>query len=280
MKSNLPVLILRGIVLLPKNEIRLEFDNYISKNIIDVSELFHDSNILVVSNPDLIEEEIDIKKLPKIGVVAKINHRMELPNGKTRVIITGIKRVKIHEYLNTNKKFDIMESIVSDFEEICIDPNEENILIKKISRELEKFVKSVPCMSNSVLGVISSNSNLSSLTDLVAPFLPINLNRLNEYLLETNCKIRSEFLLSDIYKEMQMYEIEKNIDLKVKQGIDESQKEYVLREKIKVIKEELGDTNSKDVEIDNIRKKMQNMNLPENVKNRNNSEIKKKKKLF
>ena len=65
MKINLPVLILRGIVLLPNNDIRLEFDNSTSKNIIDVSEMFHDSNILVISNPDLIEEEPDLKKLPK-----------------------------------------------------------------------------------------------------------------------------------------------------------------------------------------------------------------------
>ena len=118
MKINLPVLILRGIVLLPNNDIRLEFDNSTSKNIIDVSEMFHDSNILVISNPDLIEEEPDLKKLPKLGVIAKINNRMDLPNGKTRVVISGIRRARVHELLNTNKQFDIMESIVSNIENI------------------------------------------------------------------------------------------------------------------------------------------------------------------
>lgn len=275
MKINLPVLILRGIVLLPNNDIRLEFDNSTSKNIIDVSEMFHDSNILVISNPDLIEEEPDLKKLPKLGVIAKINNRMDLPNGKTRVVISGIRRARVHELLNTNKQFDIMESIVSNIENIKIDPNEENILVKKLCRELEKFVKVVPTMSNSLLATISTINNLSKLTDIVAPFLPLSLNRLNEYLLENDSKKRCEYLLSDIYRETQMYEIEKEIDLKVKQGIDESQKEFILREKIKTIKEELGDTNSKDIEIDIIREKISNLNIPQKVEERIENELKK-----
>ena len=275
LKINLPVLLLRGIVLLPNNEIRLEFDNSVSKNIIDVSELFHDGNILVVSNPDLIEEQPDLRNLPKIGVIAKINNKIELPNGKTRVIITGIRRARVHEFLNTNKNFDIMESIVSNIETSKLEQIEENILIQKVSRELEKFIKNVPTMSNSVLGVISHMNSLSKITDVVAPFLPIPLNRLNEYLLETDIKKRCEFLLSDIYKQMQVYKIEKEIDTKVKQGIDESQKEYVLREKIKVIKEELGDTNSKDIEIDLIKQKMLELNLPVKIKKRLDSELKK-----
>lgn len=275
MKINLPVLILRGIVLLPNNDIRLEFDNSTSKNIIDVSEMFHDSNILVISNPDLIEEEPDLKKLPKLGVIAKINNRMDLPNGKTRVVISGIRRARVHELLNTNKQFDIMESIVSNIENIKIDPNEENILVKKLCRELEKFVKVVPTMSNSLLATISTINNLSKLTDIVAPFLPLSLNRLNEYLLENDSKKRCEYLLSDIYRETQMYEIEKEIDLKVKHGIDESQKEFILREKIKTIKEELGDTNSKDIEIDIIREKISNLNIPQKVEERIENELKK-----
>ena len=274
-KSNLPVLILRGIVLLPHNEIRLEFDNVASKNIIDVSEMFHDSNILVVSNPDLLEEEPDLRNLPKVGVVSKISHRMELPNGKTRVIITGTERVKVHEYLNVNKNFDIIESIVSPFQQIEMDQQEEKILIKKVIHEMEIFVKTVPNMSNSVLGIIKTIKTLSDLTDLIAPFLPINLYRLNEYLIEINPKTRCEFILSDIYKEKEMFEIEKNIDLKVKQGLDETQKEYILREKIKLIKEQLGDVNSKDAEIDQIRNKMLELQLPDHVKARLELELNK-----
>ena len=78
-KTNLPVILLRGLILLPNNEIRLEFDNDLSKNIIDVSELFHDNMLLVVSSLNPLEEIPEEKDLPKMGVVAKITNKIELP---------------------------------------------------------------------------------------------------------------------------------------------------------------------------------------------------------
>ena len=114
-KTNLPVILLKGIILLPNNDIRLEFESNESKNIIDVSELFHDNEILVVSTMESLAKP-DCEKLPKIGIISKITHKMELPNGKTRVIITGKKRAKVHEYLNLNNNFEVIESIISNIE--------------------------------------------------------------------------------------------------------------------------------------------------------------------
>ena len=108
MKTNLPVILLRGLVLLPHNEIRLEFDNDESKNIIDVAELFHDGHLLVTSYKDELEETPNKNELPKIGVIGKISHRMELPNGKTRVVIKGQRRAEVFDYLNVNTN-DILE---------------------------------------------------------------------------------------------------------------------------------------------------------------------------
>ena len=113
-KENLPVIILKGIILLPNNEIRLEFDNTPSSNVIDISEMFHDNEILVVNQNNPLEEMPDKSDLPKIGIISKITHKVELPNGKTRIIIKGIKRASIHEYLNHSS--DIIESIISEIE--------------------------------------------------------------------------------------------------------------------------------------------------------------------
>ena len=274
-KTNLPVLILRGIVLLPNNDIRLEFDNSLSKSIIDVSELFHESNILVVSNPDLMEENPNINSLPKIGVISKISHRIELPNGKTRVVITGLTRAKVYEYLNVNREMETIESIVSTIEQVHLDELEESILRKKVTRELETFIKNVPTMSNSVLGTIATIKTLSNFTDVIAPFLPISLDRLYDYLKENDPKKRCEYLLSDIYNESEMFEIEKEIDQKVKHSIDDTQKEFILREKIRVMKEELGETSSKDEEVLNIRNKIEELDLNSNIKSRIELELKK-----
>ena len=252
-KTNLPVIILKGIILLPNNDIRLEFSNDESKNIIDVSEMFHDNEILVVSILDQTQQKLEVEKLPKIGVIASISHRIELPNGKTRVIITGKKRAQIHEYLNLNNNLEVLESIVSSIEKEKIEEQEELGIIRKIYKEIETSVKKLPNMSNSVMALIINSTDLSKMTDIIAPFLPIDNKRLNQYLLELKSTNRAKFILEDLYKENELYEIDKKIDANVKKSIDNNQKEFILREKIKTIKQELGEENFKDDEINELK---------------------------
>ena len=260
--------------MLPNNEIRLEFDNDLSRNIIDISELFHDNMLLVVNSLNPLEESPKEDDLPEIGIVSKITQKIDLPNGKTRVIIKGINRANINEILNLNKASEVLESIVSNIEEEHIEKTEENIMVHKIYRELENYVKKVPYISNSILSLIINICELSKVTDIVAPHLPVNNDRLLEYLNECKASKRGEMILEDIYKEQEMFEIEKKIDLKVKQNIDDSQKEYLLREKIKLIKEELGDTTLKDDEIDELKLKIKELKAPEKIKDRLNEELK------
>ena len=96
MQQNLPVILLKGLTLLPSNEIRLEFDNDFSKTIIDVAKIFHNDLIVVATQINYLEENPDINDLPKVGVIGKINHKLDLPNGKTRVVIEGLRRVYIN----------------------------------------------------------------------------------------------------------------------------------------------------------------------------------------
>ena len=278
-KTNLPVILLKGIVLLPNNDIRLEFNNDDSKNIIDVSELFHDNEILVVSNIKITEKKPDTKDLPRIGVVSKITHKMELPNGKTRVIIKGIYRAKIHEYLNLNNSFEVLESILSKIPDEKIEEKEETVLIKKLYQEVEICAKTIPKMSNSVLSLIINSTNLSKMTDIIVPFIPIETNRQNEYLVETKSSNRAKMILEDLYNEKEIYEIDKKIDANIKKTLDDSQKEFILREKIRSIKEELGEANLKDDEIEKIKEKIQKLKAPKNIKERLNEELKKYENL-
>ncbi len=278
-KTNLPVILLRGLVLLPNNEIRLEFDNDLSKNIIDVSELFHDNMLLVVSASNPLEEMPEEKDLPNIGVISKIINKIELPNGKTRVIIRGISRAYINEYLNLKHPSEVLESIVTQVEEKKIDFKMEKIMINKIKRELEVYIKKVSYISNSILSLVSGISSLSKLTDVVGPHILIDNNRLLNYLKETDCEIRGEMILEDIYSEEESFEVEKKIELKVKRNLEDNQKEYLLREKLKLIKEELGEINCKEEEIDNIKDKIDNLDINQKIKDKLNSELKKYESL-
>ena len=259
-KINLPVIVLKGIILLPNNDIRLEFQDNETKNIIDVSEMFHDNKLLVIGQIDTIEESTNISELPKIGVISKINHKVKLPNGNIRVTISGISRAYVHEYMNLNNKPDVAT---------------EPIILKKLYNEFEKHIRIVPYITNSILSTLVTVKTLSQMTDIIANQISSTNERLNEYLLTFDINTRVEMVLKDIYQEQEMYKIEKELEQKVKKSIDNSQKEYFLREKIKVIREELGDVSSKDEEIDGLREKLNALDAPKHIKDRLNNEIRK-----
>lgn len=274
-KTNLPVIILKGLVLLPNNDIRIEFDDDVSKNIIDVSELFHDNNILVISQIDPLEEDPDIKDLPRVGVIAKINHKMELPNGRLRVVINGIKRAYVHEYMDLNRTSEVLESIVSENVENNITKKEEEVITNKIKRELDAFVKEVPYVSNSILSITKNVKSIDKLTDLIVPVLDIPISRMQAYLNELDAKVRAKMILEDIYQSKAMLAIERQIDGKVKKSLDKSQKDFILRERIKAMKEELGDINSKDDEVEKLYQQLTLLNASTSIKDKIKGEIKK-----
>lgn len=276
-KINLPVIILKGIVLLPNNDIRLEFDKTLNKNVLDVAEFFHDNKLLVVNQINSLEESLKISELPKIGVISKISHKMELPNGNIRITISGLSRGYIHEYLDINKDVDSLESIVSEVMEINPDVTEEPIILKKLYKEFENHIKIVPYLTNSILSTLTNVKTLSKMTDILATQVSQINERLDEYLNTFDINVRAQMVLKDIYEQREMFKIEKNIEQKVKKSIDDNQKEYFLKEKIKVIKEELGE--DKDDEIEKLRQRTLELNAPDKIKKRLNEELKKYESL-
>lgn len=269
-KINLPVLVLKGITLLPNNDIRVEFDNDGSKGIIDEAELFHDNRILVVHQNNVSEEKND---LPKIGIIAKISHKLELPNGSLRVVITGMNRAQVVEYLNQNKSGETLESIVVKLNESDIPAETEKMYMDKLYKEFERYTKQIPYVSNSALGTVSNTKSLNKITDIIVPYLQIENERNLEYVYETNCVKRLEMILEDIYHEMEVFEIEQEIDEKIKKDLDDNQKEYILRQKIKVIKEELGESSIKDDDVSSLKRQIEMLKAPEKVKERLYNEV-------
>lgn len=265
-KYNLPVILLKGIVLLPQNTLKLEFDNKnIDNNVIDMALLFHNGYILVVS-------EYSSSNIPKIGILSKIENNIKLPNGNIRVDIKGLRRVRTLEFLNPNKIKEPLESIVSEIELKKID-NEE-IIINKLMKEIKSYIKNIPYISNSIISLIENEKNLDRFTDIVVPTLISSKDRILEYLNNSDPLKRSEMLLQDIYQEKEIFKIERNLDMRVKKEMDDTQKEFLLREKMKIIKEELGDTLNKENEIDNLKKKIDELNCPPKVKERLSLELK------
>ena len=261
-KYNLPVILLKGIILLPHNTLKLEFDSKnLDNNVIDMSLLFHDSYILVVSEYK--------EKNTKIGVLSKLDNILQLPNGNTRVDLKGIRRLNIVEFLNF-KSNDPLESIVSEIEIEKVD--NEQIIINKLKKELKLYVNNIPYISNGVLSIVDKTTSLDKFTDLVVPNIINDKDRLLDYLNNVSPISRGEMLLKDIYEEKEMFQIERNLDLKVKKEMDETQKQFFLREKMKILKEELGDS-SKENDFDKLKKRIDDLDCPIKIKEKLNYEL-------
>ena len=269
-KQNLPALILKGIILLPNNDLKIDLDKNAVKDILDEAEYFHDNKILIVNGIEL-EEQININKLPKIAVLAKVIHKIEIPNNKIRFEVSGIKRVKVKEYLNIDNN---LETIVEDIEENLEEKDKEKTYIDKLKRELNEYIKEIPYASNSILNPIKDISDLGMLTDIIAPYITIDANRLSEYLNELDIKKRFIKLLQDINDEINNFQIDVEIEKEIQREIDKSQKEYILREKVKVIKQELGEESLKEEEIQKLTESVNKLKANEEVKNKIKSEIK------
>ena len=265
MKFNLPVIVLKGTIILPEAEIKLEFEDEVSKNIIEEAELFHDNNLLIVTQNG-IDENIIINELPNIGTIAHITRKLELPNGKVRIVLKGVKRAQVLEYLNISK--DSLESIVSSIRNPYIDEETNKGLLRKLNVELENYINKVPYMSNSLLSLISDTTDLNKITDIIVNYLPIDISKKLEYLLEVSPVKRVEMILQDMYKEEQLFNIEKSIDTKVKKELDNDEKNFYLKEKIKLLKSELGEISPKEEEIENLRKSVEELNASEEIKDK------------
>lgn len=269
-KINLPAILLKGNILLPQSELRLEFDNDSSKNIIEISEYFHNNLLFIITQIDPLEDHPKISDYPKIGTISRIEHKLELPNGKTRVVIKGLDRATAYNYIQTD---DRIESIIEQSEENIIQEEKEMTLMRKLSHEVQDYIKEIPYVSNSMLSLLQNTKSLSEMTDIVTENIPITSERKRMYLENFDPISRMEMLLTDIYSQKQMYEIEKDIENKVKQNLDRSQKEYLIKEKINILQKELGISDVRKEDIEKIRNQM-NSNVPKHIYNKIETEIK------
>lgn len=265
MNQNLPVILLNGTILMPYDDIKVEFSDEASKNIIDEADYFHNNEILIVTK-NYIGKNIITESLPNIGTLAKVVRKLELPNGKIRAQIKGIERIEVLEYIKIDD--ETLESIVSKIPECGINKEEEQGIIKKLYTELEQYTEELPYMSNGMLARISNCTNLGEMTDIIVSNLPLdNIKKFN-YLIEKDPVKRAEMILEDIYKEQQLYNLESDIDTKVKQELDKDQKDFYLKEKIKHLKRELGEISPKEEEIIKLRNRLEKLDLNEQIRNK------------
>ena len=266
----LPVLVLKNIILFPQSEIRIELENDKDKELISLAESYYNKHILVVHPNDMFNENISVDDYPKIGVLGYINMKLDLPNNKTRIVIRGLNRVQVKNY---EKSDNFVTSVIDEIHYKKLDKYEEIAFSRSLIKQVEYYIEQNPNMSNSVLSQILGINDIDKITDVLVMSIPGTYERKLEYLNEIDPTNRVMMLLEDINQELKIIKLEQRIEEKVNTNIEKSQRDFILQEKIKAIKEELGVSYDKDTEIDNIRSKMNDISLPDKVRERLDIEI-------
>ena len=270
MKSNkLGVLLVNDMVLFPGAEIRFEIDNLEQRQIISVAEATEEKEILVVNPIENNLDSLDITMLPTVGVVASLKLKMDIPNGKTKIVLKGLRRVKVDSYYLNNSYYEATtKKLVKR-----IDKEDEAMYRDILIKGFDKYIENVPYVSNAIMAQLKYVEKLEEMTDMIANFLPISYDKKKKYILESSPILRTTMLIEDMNDDIKYVELERKIEQEVEKELNDTQKEFFLREKIKTIQKELGDVSSKEDEVERLEKKLRSLKCSKRVKDRIKREI-------
>ena len=267
MDEKLLVMIINDMVIFPNNEVRIEYDNNYDKQMVDIVDKIED-NLMLIVNP-INDDNIDVTSFPKYGILGRLKLKMNVPNGKTRIVIEGLDRVEISSYEEFGNYFKANYNLI----EFGEDTEEERAYFKILVKSLENYISKVQYMGNAILSQLSSSDNLSELCDLIVSFLPLDYSSKKKYITTIDSISRAKYLIEDMSRDMKVAELEQQIEAEVEKELNDSQKEYFLREKIKLMQKEIGEGNNKDSEVQKFRKKVSKLKCNSKIKAKIKREI-------
>lgn len=273
MKENIPVLLLKKLTILPSQEVRIELNNELSKKVIDLSTIEFSNKILIVLPSNTLEESPTITDLPKSGVLTLINSKIVLPNNNYRVVLKGLNRVKINNYQSYPNDKSIL---IGNAKMLYIDKGEtleETALRKRLVSLVNTYIKINPEIDNSIITKINNSASLGDITDIVVTFLKLPKDKKIYYMNEFDDILRAKALIKEINIELEIFKLDGKIEKEIKESFAKEQKEFVIKERIRKLNEELGVSSSKETELNDLKDKIDNFNCPEEVKRKLSNEL-------
>lgn len=267
---NLPVICTRGVVVFPGQDVMVEVGRPKSINAVEESSNSYDNMVFITCQKDIMVEDPKVDDVYSIGTLSKIKV-IRRKDGFMRVTFTGMKRARM---ISLEDSKHMMVATIEPLDEIQGDSLQEATYVKKIIDEFRKFGNLSAAFPSDVLNSLTQGISAITLTDQFAQFFPFDIAVKQQLLEELNLNERMLIIINELEKQLKMNEIEADINDKVKESIDGSQKEYYLREKLKAIKEELGDVSNFSDDTQELRDKIENNPYPEHVKQKAREELK------
>lgn len=269
----LPLIPLRGLTIFPN--MVLHFDVGREKSVAAIEEaMLNDENIFLASQRDPEIEEPTSDNISKIGTLCKIKQIIKMPGDTMRVLVEGKVRGEIKEYFNNENYFEVS---ISEVDETLEESPEIEAYFNSLKKTLARFLKQAGENTSEFAKEIKLVDNVIEYVDMVSGYLPISEEKKQEILETLDIKKRIEAIIVFIENEIKVVQVQKKLAKKMKKSVDDSQKEFYLREQLKFIQQELGQDDEETKIIKEYEQKLETMRLPKEVKEKASYELKKLK---
>lgn len=254
-----PLLPLRGVLVYPTMVLHLDVGR--DKSIEALEQAAINENIIfLVMQKDVNIDDPKEEDVYHIGVLAKVKQMLKLPNGTMRVLVEGLHRAEMVEFIEQD---DTIQANVHILEEEGEADLEEKALMRTLIEHFEQYIKLSKKVSNETFATVVDVEEPGRLADLVSSHLPLKMKQKQEILAIASVKERLHTLVSFLQDEKELLSLEKKIGQQVNRSMERTQKEYFLREQMKAIQSELGDKEGKGGEVEGLREKIEQSGMPE-----------------
>jgi ATP-dependent Lon protease len=267
----IPVLPVRDMVMYPSVILPLFVGRDMSINAVEKA-LSKDRLILVVAQKDLTDEDPLPSRIYSIGVVSQIMRMLRLPDGRVKVLIQGIKKARIEEYIQEIPTF---LARISTIEEPIITEITTEIegLMRYVKEEMEKVVSMGRMVPPDILMVLDTIDEPGRLADIAAANLGLTVDNAQEILEIVDPVKRLKKLSEILGKEIELLNVQAKILSQAKEEMSKSQREYFLREQMKAIRTELGEGDERSDEVEDLKKRIKKAKMPKDIEKEANKQL-------
>ena len=271
----LPLLPLRGLLVYPSMVLHLDVGRERSVKALEQA-MVEDDLILLATQHEVQLEEPTPEDIFKMGTIARVRQMLKLPNGTIRVLVEGLSRARLLEFLKTEPHYQVRvrEIIQEEAHDINVEA-----LMRSVLDHFEQYLRLSKKMSPETLSAVSDIDEPGRLADVVASHLPLKMEDKQKILETVEVRERLETLLSMLNNEREVLELERKISQRVKKQMEKTQKEYYLREQMKAIQRELGEKEGRLGEVEELREQLAKLEAPEEVKERIEKELQRLEKI-
>ncbi|OXM86882.1 endopeptidase La [Paenibacillus rigui] len=271
----LPLLPLRGLLVYPSMVLHLDVGREKSVKALEKS-MVDDSMILLCSQSEVNIEEPTTDDIYRIGTIAKVRQMLKLPNGTIRVLVEGVIRAEIIEFISNDEYYEVQ---VKELPEQESTDSEIDALMRTVLNQFENYINLSKKVTPETLAAVSDIDEPGRLADVICSHLSLKIKDKQEILETVDVKERLEKLLAILNNEREVLELERKISQRVKKQMEKTQKEYYLREQMKAIQKELGDKEGRAGEVEELRSQLAETDVPEKVKEKIEKEIDRLEKM-